>query len=378
MARNGLTGRERVCVSCENPNPGPIKLLYYRWRLHGPFFPLLERLKNDENARLFSNGRVPVCTSCANYLQRQWNDYERKNISLPIDKRTYRLLIDERWEKIKRKKQQEEASERLAEISSYDENELPEVTPSPVENVKPPRRSKIPRLANPNREPPPEKSPETSLQIVEMPISDEAMDERVRTAASKMAVEERNKVLRKLAEIKFQEELDYVQKKVQKTMGMVHLKGRDERIREIELELEKKIRNSESRDGRISNEKIPPTAIIPLENKGQENISELKHHIEKEMAVQRQEMDKLRKNIKNEISQAMDESYRRNEEVWELIKEMNAQKRSGINPSRRNRPYSDGDSLNKLPKLYKRMAKYDRMSDDYEDPESDQLYNGHR
>ena len=92
MAKNGLTGRERICVSCENPSPGPIKLLYYRWRLHGPFFPLLERLKNDENARLFSNGRVPVCTSCANYLQRQWNDYERKNISLPIEKRTYRLL----------------------------------------------------------------------------------------------------------------------------------------------------------------------------------------------------------------------------------------------------------------------------------------------
>ena len=279
---------------------------------------------------------------------------------------------------MKRKKQQEEANERLAEISSYDENELPEVTPSPVENLKPRRRSKIPRLAKPNREPPPEKSPETSLEIVEMPISDEAMDERVRTAASKMAVEERSKLLRKLAEIKFQEELDYVQKKVQKTMGMVHLKGRDERIREIELELEKKIRNSESRDGRISSEKIPPTAIIPLENKEQENISELKQHIEKEMAVQRQEMDKLRKNIKNEISQAMDESYRRNEELWELIKEMNAQKRSGINSSRRNRPYSDGDSLNKLPKLYKRMAKYDRMSDDYEEPESDQPYNGHR
>ena len=93
MARSyGATGRERVCVSCENPSPGPIKLLYYRWRLHGPFFPVLERLKNEENARLFSNGRVPICTSCANYLQRQWNDYERKNISLPIDKRTYRLL----------------------------------------------------------------------------------------------------------------------------------------------------------------------------------------------------------------------------------------------------------------------------------------------
>jgi hypothetical protein len=262
-------------------------------------------------------------------------------------------------------------------MSSYDENELPEVTPSPVENLKPRRRSKIPRLAKPHRESPREKPAETSLEMVEMP-SDEAIDERVRTAASKMAVEERSKLLRKLAEIKFQEELDYVQKKVQKTMGMVHLKGRDERIREIELELEKKITNSESENGRISSEKIPSTAIIPLENKEQENIFELKQHIEREMAVQRLEMDKLRKNIKHEISQAMGESYRRNEELWELIKEMNAQKRSGLNPSRRHRPYSDGDSLNKLPKLYKRTAKYDRMSDDYEEPESDQPYNSHR
>lgn len=87
-----MVGRERVCVTCENPSPGPIKLLCYRWRPHGPFFPLLERLKTEENARLFSNGRVPVCTSCANYLQRQWSEYERKSISLPIEKRTYRLL----------------------------------------------------------------------------------------------------------------------------------------------------------------------------------------------------------------------------------------------------------------------------------------------
>lgn len=92
MARIGVTGRERACVACENPSAGPIKLLYYRWRLHGPFFPLLERLKNDDNARLFSNGRVSVCNSCATFLQRQWSDYERKSISLPIDKRTYRLL----------------------------------------------------------------------------------------------------------------------------------------------------------------------------------------------------------------------------------------------------------------------------------------------
>lgn len=92
MSRHGVPVRERVCVTCDNPSPGPIRHLYYRWRLHGPFFPLLERLKTAENARLFANGRVPVCNSCANYLQRQWNDYERKSISLPLEKRTYRLL----------------------------------------------------------------------------------------------------------------------------------------------------------------------------------------------------------------------------------------------------------------------------------------------
>ncbi len=83
-------------------------------------------------------------------------------------------------------------------------------------------------------------------------------------------------------------------------------------------------------------------------------------------------MDKLRKNIKHEIAQAMDESYRRNEELWQLIKEMNAQKRRGSNPSPRIRPYSDSVTVNKLPKPNKRMARHERMSDDYEDPESDQ------
>ncbi len=282
-----------------------------------------------------------------------------------------------------RKKQQEEAdgreNGRLTEVSSCDDNELPEITPSPVENLKPHRKSKIPRLAKPRRELPPEKTPDISLEIVERENpSDQEIDERVRTAASKMAGEERSKLLRKLAEIKFQEELDYVQKKVRKTMGMVHLKGRDERIREIELELEGKIRNGESRNGRRSSEKIPSKVIMPLENNEQEDISELKQHIAKEMEVQRLEMDKLRKNIKHEIAQAMDESYRRNEELWQLIKEMNAQKRSGPNTSRRIRPYSDGDSLNKLPKPNKRMARHERMSDDYEDPESDPPYNGHR
>ena len=265
-------------------------------------------------------------------------------------------------------------------FSDENDNELPEIIPSPTENTKPPRKSKIPRLAKNHRQHLPEKTPETSLEIVEREIpSDQEIDERVRTAASKMAGEQKNKLLRKLAEIKFQEELDYVQRKVQKTMGMVHLKGREERIREIELELEEKIRNGESRDGQRSSEKISPKAIIPLENK-EENISELKQHIQKEMAVQREEMDKLRKNIKHEIAQAMDETYRRNEELWELIKEMNAQRRNDLHSTpRRNRPYSDGDSLNKLPKPNKRATRHhDRMSDDYEDAESELQYNGHR
>lgn len=231
-------------------------------------------------------------------------------------------------------------------------------------------------MANPRRELPPERTPEISLEIVEREIpSDQEIDERVRTAASKMAEEQRSKLLRKMAEVKFQEELDYVQKKVQKTMGMVHLKGREERVREIELELEEKMRNDESRNGRRSSQKISPKPIMPFENKEQGNISELKQHIEKEMAAQRLEMDKLRKNIKHEIAQAMDEGYRRNEELWQLIKETNAQRRSGSNLSRRNRPYSDGDSLNKLPKPNKRMARHERMSDDYE---SEPPYNGHR
>ena len=286
--------------------------------------------------------------------------------------------IDERWERINRKKQLEDeqlANERSRESYDDNDNELPEITPSPVENIKPPRKSKIPRLAKPYRELPPEKTPDTFLEVVDR---DEVMDERVRTAASKMAEEQKNKLLRKLAEIKFEEELDYVQKKVQKTMGMVHLKGREERIREIELELEGKIKNGESRYGQRFSEKHSSRAIIPLEVKEQENMSELKQHIEKEMAVQRQEMDKLRSNIKHEIALAMDESYRRNEELWQLIREMNAQKRSGSNHPRRNRPYSDGDSLNKLPKPNKRMATNERISDDYEDPESDLSYNGHR
>ena len=293
--------------------------------------------------------------------------------------------LDERWEKINRKKELEEveqrANQRSAEISSYDENdELPEITPSPVENPKPPfsRKSKIPRLAKPHRGPTCEKPSNTSLEIVELGShSDQELDQRVRTAASKMADEQRSKLIRKLAEIKFEEELDYVQKKVQKTMGMVHLKGREERIREIELELKDKISNGESRDGRTSsstsNEKMSAkAAIIPIEAKEQENISELKQHIEKEMAVQRLEMDKLRKNIKHEIAQAMDESYRRNEELWQMIREMNEQKRTGS--YRKNRPYSDGDSLNKLPMPNMRMARNardERISGDYEDAESD-------
>ena len=264
-------------------------------------------------------------------------------------------------------------------FSDENDNELPEIIPSRTENLKPPRKSKIPRLAKNPRQPMPEKTPDTSLEIVERDIpSDLELDERVRTAASKMAGEQKNKLLRKLAEMKFQEELDYVQKKVQKTMGMVHLKGREERIREIELELEEKIRNGESKER--SSDKIPSKAIVPLENKGEENITELKQHIQKEMAVQREEMDKLRENIKHEIAQAMDETYRRNEELWELIKEMNAQRRNDLHPSsRKNRPYSDGDTLNKLPKPNKRASRYhDRMSDDYEDAESELQYNGHR
>ena len=87
----GSISRERICISCNNPSPGPIKLLSYRWRLHGPFFPVLEDLKNEENSHWFSYGRVPVCNSCANFLQRQWNYYEKKNINLPSEKRTYKL-----------------------------------------------------------------------------------------------------------------------------------------------------------------------------------------------------------------------------------------------------------------------------------------------
>ncbi len=80
-----------------------------------------------------------------------------------------------------------------------------------MENIKPPRKSKIPRLAKSRRESSPEKTPDISLEVVERENpSDQEIDERVRTAASKMAGEERSKLLRKLAEIKFQEELDYV------------------------------------------------------------------------------------------------------------------------------------------------------------------------
>ncbi len=72
-----------------------------------------------------------------------------------------------------RKKQQEEAdvdsreNGRLTEVSSCDDNELPEITPSPLENLKPPRKSKIPRMAKPRRELPPEKTPDISLEIVQ-------------------------------------------------------------------------------------------------------------------------------------------------------------------------------------------------------------------
>ncbi len=46
-----------------------------------------------------------------------------------------------------------------------------------------------------------------------------------------------------------------------------------ERIREIELELEGKIRNGESRNERRSSEKIPSKVIIPLENKEEYEVN---------------------------------------------------------------------------------------------------------
>lgn len=271
------------------------------------------------------------------------------------------------------------ANERSLEESSYDDNELLEITPSPIENIKPVRKSKIPRLAKPDRGLPPEKTPEVSLEIVQR-STDPDMEEHVRTAASKMAGEQQSKLLKKLAEIKFKEELDYVQRKVQKTMGIVHLKGREERIREIELELEEKIRTgNESRSGLSSSYTLSPKTLNPLVNNEQESISELKQHIKKEMAIQREEMETFRKSIKNEISQAMEESYRRNEELWQLIKLMNEEKRSSPFHSRQNRPYSDGDELYRLPKVSKRLARRRRTSaDDYEEPESDTQYNGQR
>ena len=281
-----------------------------------------------------------------------------------------------------RKSQLDKATSRAhelrgPEISSNEENEnLQKNEPSALYKSKLPvlSKSKIPRLERPRRQQVSsfseglDASTEHSEQDT---LSDQDVDLRVHTEAKKIADRHRSDLLRRMAEIKFQEELDYIQRKVQRTMGMVHFKGREERIREIEQELKEKlgddeVKRDEMEEGRDGREEgrdgREEKMIVPLDNNNDTGVNDLKTHIEKEMTIQRREMDKLREDLKSEIARAMDDNYNKNEDLWHFIMEMNERRRSGRG-LRRSRPYSDGVHLNKPTRPHKKIWDAERMSD---------------
>ena len=192
-----------------------------------------------------------------------------------------------------------------------------------------------------------------------------------------MADNERKRILRKMAEMKFQEELEYSQRKVRKAMAVVHFKEREERIREIEHELEDKINGNDIVElNWQTNSERQTNVIVPLDKEQNPTaLAKLKENIEREMTIQRQELDKVRKSIKSQIARAMDDRDRRNEDLWDIIMEMNERRRSGRHQWR-GRPYSDGAHLNKPLRSQKRPGKPERMSNSYGERDSDSEYNG--
>lgn len=243
------------------------------------------------------------------------------------------------------------------DISSYDDKDsIVGVQLSPRNHRQLPAKSRIPVLANTRRE--------LSL-LKKEPQRD--MSDGMRL--NKVERDVRHKLLQRFAEIKYQEELDNIERKVQKTMTMMHLKSRDERICEIELELDEKLRESKTGE-RINENKALKAYRFPVE-KTHEDMSELKKHIKNEMELQRLEIETLRKNIRKEISFAMDENYRQNEEIRQLIKEINDMTESRDD---RSRPYSDGH-LQRSPKAIKRIpGGRDLLSNDNDETGRDEIY----